>query len=180
MIFILDRPLIVPLSFFKWRRQLSLSSNVRPRIRILLEKVKGEFIYKGDWRQVIFFLFVKYDALRFWGRKCKPRLLRPPGKDIQGKLKKMGGSFNLRSAAVDMAIVREKNVFNRFRDFFADVINGVKKESNAESRSLRKSVDNIVRLWEVVTDFDAKLTVGKKIFYKSQEITIQFPVVKNC
>lgn len=49
----------------------------------------------------------------------------------------MGGGFNLRPAVVDMAIVCEKNVFNRLREFFANVINGDEKESNAESRSLR-------------------------------------------
>jgi hypothetical protein len=56
----------------------------------------------------------------------------------------MGGSLNLRSVAVDMAIVHEENVFDRLRDFYANVINGDKKESNAESRSLRQSFDNIM------------------------------------
>jgi len=43
-----------------------------------------------------------------------------------------------------MTIVSEENVFDRLRDFFANVIDGDKEESNAESKSLRESVDDIV------------------------------------
>lgn len=54
MIFILDRH--SPLSFFKWGCQLSLSSNVRPGIRILLEKVKGKFMNVIGGKCSFFFL----------------------------------------------------------------------------------------------------------------------------
>jgi len=40
----------------------------------------------------------------------------------------VGGSFNLRSTAVNMTIVREDNVFDQLKDFFANVIDGDKEE----------------------------------------------------